>query len=144
MDAASRKLVEHKVKSVEELSAILGRRPRDRKVIMCHGTFDVVHPGHVRHLLYAKDKADVLIASLTADEHVEKANFRPYVPEDLRAINLAALEMVDYVIIDRQATPDWRKQPPALTPSTRWFRPAGQSWLLSPRLAQDHHRHRLH
>jgi len=72
---------------------------------MCHGTFDVVHPGHIRHLLYAKTKADILIASLTADEHIKKGNLRPYVPEDLRAINLAAFEMVDYVIIDRDPTP---------------------------------------
>src|SRR5258708_7673049 len=72
---------------------------------MCHRTFDVVHPGHLRHLLYAKTKAGVLIASLTADVHIMKGNMRPYVPEDLRAINLAALEMVDYVIVDREATP---------------------------------------
>jgi rfaE bifunctional protein kinase chain/domain len=72
---------------------------------MCHGTFDVVHPGHVRHLLYAKTKADILVASLTADEHINKGNMRPYVPEDLRAVNLAALEMVDYVVIDRDPTP---------------------------------------
>lgn len=105
IDGISNSQIGHKIKTVEQLSEIIGPRPRAKTVIMCHGTFDVVHPGHVRHLLYAKDKADVLVASLTADEHVEKANFRPYVPEDLRAINLAALEMVDYVIIDRQATP---------------------------------------
>ncbi len=39
---------------------------------MCHGTFDLVHPGHVRHLLYAKSKADILVASLTADAHITK------------------------------------------------------------------------
>ena len=50
------------------------------------------------------DKADILIASLTADEFIEKANFRPYVPQDLRAINLAALDMVDYVLIDQNPT----------------------------------------
>lgn len=105
MDDASKGQVGHKIKTVEQLFAIIGPRPRQKKVIMCHGTFDVVHPGHVRHLLYAKTKGDILVASLTADEHVEKANFRPYVPEDLRAINLAALEMVDYVIIDRESTP---------------------------------------
>ena len=38
-----------------------------RRVIMCHGVFDLVHPGHIRHLLYAKTKADILVASLTAD-----------------------------------------------------------------------------
>jgi rfaE bifunctional protein kinase chain/domain len=105
MDAASRLFYSHKVKTVEEVAKAIGSRPRERKVIMCHGTFDVVHPGHVRHMLYAKTKADILIASLTADEHIMKGNMRPYVPEDLRAVNLAALEMVDYVIIDREATP---------------------------------------
>ena len=72
---------------------------------MCHGVFDVVHPGHIRHLLYAKSKGDLLVASLTADEHITKANMRPYIPEDIRALNLAALEMVDYVIIDQNQTP---------------------------------------
>jgi rfaE bifunctional protein kinase chain/domain len=105
MDAASRKLLSHKIKTVEELVAAVGPRPRGRKVIMCHGTFDVVHPGHIRHLMYAKSKADILVASLTADRHIAKANFRPYVPEDLRALNLAALEIVDYVVVDPNATP---------------------------------------
>jgi rfaE bifunctional protein kinase chain/domain/rfaE bifunctional protein nucleotidyltransferase chain/domain len=94
-----------KIKSAEELAKLLGPRPRERKVIMCHGTFDLVHPGHVRHLVYAKSKADILVASLTCDEHIMKAHHRPYVPEDLRAMNLAALEMVDYVVIDRDPTP---------------------------------------
>ena len=67
---------------------------------MCHGVFDVVHPGHLRHLLYAKSKADILIASLTADAISPRAQYRPHVPQDLRALNLAALEIVDYVIID--------------------------------------------
>jgi rfaE bifunctional protein kinase chain/domain len=105
MDAASKHLFAHKIKTAEQLRDEIGPRPRKRKVIMCHGTFDVVHPGHVRHLLYAKTKADVVIASLTADEHIKKGMMRPYVPEDLRAVNLAALEMVDYVVIDRDPTP---------------------------------------
>lgn len=94
-----------KIKSLDELMGLIGPRPRGRSVIMCHGTFDVVHPGHVRHLMYAKDKADILIASLTCDAYIEKAHFRPFVPEDLRAINLAALGMVDYVIIDHNPKP---------------------------------------
>ncbi len=95
----------HKIKTAEEIAAIIGAPPRRRKVIMCHGVFDVVHPGHLRHLLYAKSKADVLIASLTADRHISKGRYRPHVPQDLRAINLAAFEMVDYVIIDPEPTP---------------------------------------
>jgi cytidyltransferase-like protein len=94
-----------KIKSVDELCSVLGPRPRQRSTVMCHGVFDLVHPGHIRHLVYAKEKADILIASLTADAHITKANYRPFVPEDLRALNLAALEMVDYVIIDPNPTP---------------------------------------
>lgn len=105
MDAASKKLYSHKIKTAAQIAELIGSRPRKHKVILCHGTFDVVHPGHVRHLLYAKTKADILIASLTADEHIKKGNMRPYVPEDLRAINLAAMEMVDYVVVDGDPTP---------------------------------------
>ena len=105
MDSASKHLFSHKVMSAEQIREVIGARPRAKKVIMCHGTFDVVHPGHVRHMLYAKTKADVLIASLTADEHIKKGNMRPYVPQALRAMNLAALEMVDYVVIDQDPTP---------------------------------------
>lgn len=95
----------HKIKTPQELRDILGSLPRKKKVIMCHGVFDVVHPGHVRHLVYAKSKADVLVASLTADCHIDKGHYRPHVPQDLRALNLAAFEMVDYVIIDENAKP---------------------------------------
>jgi bifunctional ADP-heptose synthase (sugar kinase/adenylyltransferase) len=95
----------HKIKTPEELRQIIGPPPRERRVIMCHGVFDVVHPGHVRHLLYAKSKADVLVASITADKHITKGVHRPHVTQDLRAVNLAAFEMVDYVVIDRNDKP---------------------------------------
>lgn len=94
-----------KIKSREELRQLIGPFPRSQKVIMCHGAFDLVHPGHLRHLMYARGKADVLIASLTSDAHISKANYRPFVPQTLRAMNLAALELVDYVIVDENATP---------------------------------------
>jgi cytidyltransferase-like protein len=95
----------HKIKSAQELRDIIGSRPRNKSVIMCHGVFDVVHPGHIRHLLYAKSKADLLIASITADRHITKGVHRPHVPQDLRAVNLAAFEVVDYVVIDKNPTP---------------------------------------
>ena len=94
-----------KVKTVEELRQILGPRPRKLSVIMCHGTFDLVHAGHVRHLTFARNKADILVASLTCDAQVSKSDYRPFVPQQLRAMNVAALEVVDYVIIDDNPTP---------------------------------------
>lgn len=97
--------VTKKIVSSSELIKNIGNFPRQEKVVMCHGTFDLVHPGHLRHLAFAKSRANKLIVSLTADKFVHKANNRPYVPEDLRALNLAALELVDFVIIDENSEP---------------------------------------
>lgn len=94
-----------KIKTVEELCQAVGPRPRKKSVVMCHGVFDLVHPGHIRHLLYAKGKGDILVASLTSDAFITKAHYRPFVPQELRALNIAALEMVDYVLIDQNPTP---------------------------------------
>lgn len=94
-----------KIKTREQVAEIIGTRPRRKTVVMCHGMFDIVHPGHLRHLSYAKEKADLLVASITADSQITKANYRPYVPEELRATNLAALEIVDFVIVDPNPTP---------------------------------------
>lgn len=105
MLASLTKKYRHKIKNAAELKKILGERPRKKKVIMCHGVFDVVHPGHLRHLIYAKSKASILVASLTADVHITKGQHRPYVPQDLRALNLAAFEVVDYVVVDAEPTP---------------------------------------
>lgn len=105
MEPSLTKKYRHKIKTVEDLQKIIGPRPRRRRVIMCHGVFDVVHPGHLRHLLYAKSKAPILVVSITADRHIAKGLYRPHVPQDLRALNLAAFEIVDYVIIDPEATP---------------------------------------
>jgi rfaE bifunctional protein kinase chain/domain len=95
----------YKIKTSEELLQLVGGRPRQNKIIFCHGVFDVVHPGHIRHLAYAKTKADILVVSITTDHHIEKGVYRPHIPEGLRALNLAAFEMVDYVIIDKEAKP---------------------------------------
>ena len=95
----------HKIKTIDEVLGAVGQFPRRRRVIMCHGTFDVVHPGHLRHLLYAKSKGEILVVSLTADQHITKGELRPHVPQDLRAANLAAYELVDYVVVDHNPTP---------------------------------------
>lgn len=84
----------------EILKKIKLLKKENKKIILCHGNFDVVHPGHVRHLIYAKSKADILIASVTADKFISKGIYRPHVPERIRALNLAAFEVVDYVTID--------------------------------------------
>ena len=94
-----------KIVTSNGLIDLIGKYPRSESVVMCHGTFDIVHPGHLRHLAFAKSRATKLVVSLTADRFVNKANNRPYVPEDLRALNLASLELVDFVIIDDNSEP---------------------------------------
>lgn len=78
---------------------------KKKKIILCHGNFDVVHPGHIRHLAHAKSKAEILIVSITKDKFITKGAYRPHVPENLRALNLAAFEMVNYVVIDQYSKP---------------------------------------
>ena len=90
----------HKLVNLNKLKKI-----DKKKTILCHGVFDVVHPGHVRHLIYAKSKNKILIVSITADKFIEKGKYRPHVPQNMRALNLAALEIVDFVIIDNNKTP---------------------------------------
>jgi len=94
-----------KIQTPSDIRSIIKKFPRKKKVILCHGVFDVVHPGHVRHLAYAKTRTDILIVSITADKFITKGIYRPHVPQKLRALNLAAFEMVDYVLIDNSPTP---------------------------------------
>lgn len=94
-----------KIVTPERLQEIAQKAQAKGKVIVqCHGCFDILHPGHLRYLTWAKERGDVLIVSVSADRVVHKGQFRPYVPQDLRAENLAALEVVDYVTVDDH---DW-------------------------------------
>lgn len=75
-------------------------RAEGRRVVMCHGTFDLMHTGHIRHLQRAKQEGDVLLVTVTADACVKKGPGRPVFNEQLRAENLAALACVDMVAIN--------------------------------------------
>lgn len=97
--------LDRKIVPVERLAEWLARQRADgRTVVQCHGCFDIVHPGHVRYLQFARQLGDVLIVSLTGDAGVNKGSDRPYIPQELRAENLAALEFVDRVVVDGNAT----------------------------------------
>ncbi len=74
------------------------------KVVHCHGVFDLVHIGHIRHLEAAKRLGDLLIVTVTPDEFVNKGPSRPIFPDTQRAEALGALACVDYVAINRWPT----------------------------------------
>ncbi|MBI4580620.1 MAG: adenylyltransferase/cytidyltransferase family protein [Planctomycetes bacterium] len=79
-------------------------RAAGQTVVHCHGCFDIVHPGHVRYLEFARRQGDLLIVSLTGDSQIAKGDQRPYIPQELRAENLAALAAVDLVYINPHPT----------------------------------------
>jgi len=79
-------------------------REAGKTVVHCHGCFDIVHPGHIHHLQFARSLGDILIVSVSADSHVNKGVDRPLIPDELRAQSLAALECVDWVYVNPDPT----------------------------------------
>ena len=89
-----------KILPFEKASALLGRlRKRGKKIVQCHGTFDLVHPGHVHHLEEARELGDLLVVTVTSEKFVNKGPGRPFFNDQLRARSLAALSCVDYVVL---------------------------------------------
>ncbi len=94
-----------KIRSVEELSGILdGLRGQGKRIVLCHGVFDLLHVGHLRYFQEARKHGDVLVVTLTTDPYVNRGPHRPAFPENLRAEALAELASVDYVAISRYPT----------------------------------------
>jgi len=71
------------------------------KLVFTNGCFDILHTGHVTYLSFARNQGDRLLVGLNSDRSVSriKTKDRPVVPQEERATVLAALEMVDYVVI---------------------------------------------
>ena len=94
-----------KIKPIGELAKLLEKiRADQRRIVHCHGVFDLLHVGHIRYLEQARQFGDILVVTLTQDHHVNKGPNRPAFPEHLRAESLAALDCVDYVAINQWPT----------------------------------------
>jgi len=79
---------------------------RGKTIGLCHGVFDLVHPGHIIHFKEARSVCDILVVSLTAGQYVRKGPDRPYFDDDLRMEFLSAVEYIDYVMLSDGYTPD--------------------------------------
>lgn len=91
-----------KLKSLDELARIAAAaRAKGQTVVFTNGCFDLLHRGHVHTLREAKALGDLLIVALNSDKSVKsiKAPERPILPETDRLELIAAMEMVDYVIL---------------------------------------------
>ncbi len=94
-----------KVRPVEEIAEIAARaRAAGRTVVLCHGVFDLLHMGHVRHLEEARREGDLLMVSVTEDRFVDKGPDRPAFPAPHRAEMLAAMQCVDWVAVSNWPT----------------------------------------
>ena len=89
-----------KILALDEIAARLESLRRvGQKIVQCHGCFDLLHIGHIRHLQAARAMGHALVVTVTADAHVDKGVGRPAFTEALRAEALAALECVDFVAV---------------------------------------------
>jgi cytidyltransferase-like protein len=90
----------NKILSLDELAKEVGNLQQQGKtVVQSHGVFDIIHPGIIQHLNEAAALGEVLVVTIIRDKDVRRGPGRPVFPEKMRAENVAALEMVDYVSV---------------------------------------------
>jgi D-glycero-beta-D-manno-heptose 1-phosphate adenylyltransferase len=91
-----------KIVSRSQLQEILSAaKLRGQSIVFANGCFDTLHVGHVRYLAGAKQQGDILVVGVNADSSVTplKGPGRPILDESARALLVAALRDVDYVVI---------------------------------------------
>ncbi|MBD3246753.1 MAG: adenylyltransferase/cytidyltransferase family protein [Candidatus Omnitrophica bacterium] len=86
---------------------IARQRTQGRTVVFTNGCFDLLHPGHIKILEYAKSKGDHLVVGLNSDTSIRtlKGPSRPVLPQTARGRILSAIEYVDYIVIFEEETP---------------------------------------
>ncbi|MDF1571706.1 MAG: D-glycero-beta-D-manno-heptose 1-phosphate adenylyltransferase [Bacteroidales bacterium] len=102
------KKIPDKIVSTAALTRILQQaKAAGNSIVFTNGCFDLLHPGHIRVLAAASGEGDVLVVGLNSDTSVQKlkGKNRPVMDQQARAIVLAALSMVDYVVIFEEETP---------------------------------------
>jgi rfaE bifunctional protein kinase chain/domain len=105
-----------KILQLEDLAQVVASlRAQGKVVVHCHGVFDLMHVGHIRHFELAKKLGDVLIVTITPDVYVNKGPNRPVFNENQRAWAISALACVDYVAVNK-----W----PMATDTIRLLRPS--------------------
>lgn len=96
---------QHKIMSLDDLERVVKEvKDNGRIVVQCHGVFDLLHPGHIRHFEAAKNEGNVLIVTITMDKYVNKGPGRPVFNQHLRAESIAALQSVDFVAVNEWPT----------------------------------------
>ena len=97
--------MKQKIFPLEKMQKILNKeRTKGKKIVLCHGVFDLLHIGHIRHFKEAKNFGDILVVTLTPDQFVNKGPNRPFFNEQLRLEAIASLDAVDFVSLNISST----------------------------------------
>ncbi|MBI3589591.1 MAG: adenylyltransferase/cytidyltransferase family protein [Candidatus Liptonbacteria bacterium] len=95
----------NKVYKLNNLAPVLrDLKAKHKRIVQCHGVFDLLHPGHIRHFAAAKKRGDILVVTVTSDRYVNKGPDRPIFNEQLRAEAVASLTAVDFVAVNDAPT----------------------------------------
>ena len=80
------------------------QQKKEKRIILCHGVFDLLHIGHIKYFKEAKLMGDILVVTITPDHFVNKGTDRPVFNEMHRSEAIQALDVVDYVSINKWPT----------------------------------------
>lgn len=96
--------MKEKIFNLSNLSVKVSKlKNQGKKIVHCHGVFDVLHLGHIQHFASAKKRGDVLVVTITPDDFVNKGPNRPVFPLKIRMQCIAALGNVDFVAANNTA-----------------------------------------
>jgi rfaE bifunctional protein kinase chain/domain/rfaE bifunctional protein nucleotidyltransferase chain/domain len=96
--------INNKIIDLDNLTKIIKNFNKKKKIGLCHGVFDLLHIGHIKHFDEAKKNCDILIVSITQDKFVAKGPGRPAFNDQQRMEALASLEFVDYVVLSNNSS----------------------------------------
>ncbi len=97
-----------KVKKLKELKEIIRKLKKNgRKIVFTNGCFDLLHPGHIKVFLEAKQKGDILVVGVNSDSSIKKIKGlnRPILNEKARLQILEHLDLIDYIVVFPETTP---------------------------------------
>jgi len=86
------------------ISRIRLEKRKNKKIVHCHGVFDLIHVGHIKHFKEAKKNGNFLVVSITSDKFVNKGSGRPIFNQNLRAEFLSSISLIDAVVINNNLT----------------------------------------
>jgi rfaE bifunctional protein kinase chain/domain/rfaE bifunctional protein nucleotidyltransferase chain/domain len=95
-----------KIVSIKKIVSICEKnRKKKKRIVLCHGVFDLLHYGHILHFEEAKSQGDILVVSITSSSFVNKGPNRPYFDDEIRSKVLESMSVIDYIVVNDNYTP---------------------------------------